>query len=114
MACKVVLDRISKLESDHVAMKVVLYDFRKQGLSVQQYFNLFDGKLDDLNTEAKDSIVERLERLTKIKDVATNAHPDSMLRLIKENIELKMRKQEPIRDSATVTIKLVEAEIYAI
>ena len=34
--------------------------------------------------------------------------------LIKESIELEMRKQYPIRYSATVTIKLLEAEIYAL
>ena len=37
-----------------------------------------------------------------------------MRHLIKEIVELEMRKQYPIRDSATVTIKLVEAEIYAL
>ena len=51
---------------------------------------------------------------TKIKDVATNAHPDAMWHLIKESIELKMRKQDPIQYSANVTIKQVEAEIYAL
>ena len=75
---------------------------------------MLDGKLNDLKTDAKASRVERLELINKIKYVATNAHPDSMLHLIKESIELKIRKQDPIRDSTTVTIKLVEAETYAL
>ena len=37
-----------------------------------------------------------------------------MRHLIKESVELEMGKQEPIQDSATVTINLVEADIYAL
>ena len=37
-----------------------------------------------------------------------------MWHLIKESIELKMRKQDQIQYSANVTIKKVEAEIYAL
>ena len=73
-----------------------------------------DGKLNDLKTDARASRVERLELLTKIKDVATNSHPDSTRHLIKESIELKMRKQEPIIHLATVTIKYVKYEVYAL
>ena len=74
-------------------MKFVISDFSKQRLSVQQDFNLLDGKLNDPETDAKSSIVERLKLLTKIKDVAKNDHPDVMRNLIKESIELEMRKQ---------------------
>ena len=58
-------------------MKVVLSDFLKQQPSVQQDFNLLGGKLNDLKTGAKAYRVERLDLHTKIKDVATNAHPDT-------------------------------------
>ena len=44
----------------------------------QQDFNLLDGKLNDLNTDAKSSRVEGFDFVTNIKDVATNAHPDAM------------------------------------
>ena len=73
---KVVLNRVSKIESDRAAMKVVLSDFRKQRLSIQQYFNMLDGEINDLKTDASAYRVERLELVTKIKDVATNTHPD--------------------------------------
>ena len=111
---EVVLARISKRESDLTAMKFVLSYFFKQRLSVQHDFNLLDGKLNDLNTDDKATRVERLELRTKIKDVATNAHPNAMRHLIKDSIELKMRKQDPIQYLATITINLVEAEIYAL
>ena len=77
-------------------MKVIISGFCKQQLSVQQDFNLLGRKINDLNTDAKASIVGRLERLTKIKDVAKNAHPDVMQNLIKESIVIEMRKQDPI------------------
>ena len=73
-----------------------------------------DGKLNDFKTDAKASRVEMLELLTKIKDVATKSHPDATRHLIKKSIELKMRKQEPILYLDTVTIKLVESEVYAL
>ena len=88
-------------------MKIIIYDFLKKQISVHHYFNLLGGKLNDLKTDAKPSIVERLEILTKIKDVVTNAHPDTKRYLIKESIGIKRRKQELIRDSATVIIKLL-------
>ena len=69
-------------------MKIILSEFCKQQLSVQQYFNLLDGKINDLKTDAKASIFERLELLTNIKYVTTNSHPDAMRHLIKEIIEL--------------------------
>ena len=72
-----------------------------------------DGKLNDLKTEAKSSRVVRLGPLTNIKDVTTNVHPDAVRHLMKKIIKLEIRKQNPIRYLATVTIKLVEAEIYA-
>ena len=93
---KIVLDQITKLELDRASTKVVIYDFRKQRLSVQQDFNLLDGKINDLKTDSKYSRVERLELLTKNKDVVTKSHPDAMQYLIKESIEIKMRKQYPI------------------
>ena len=71
------MDQITKIESDHAAMKVFIYDFRKQQLSAQQDFNMLGGKLNDLKTGAKAYRVERLDLHTKIKDVATNAHPDT-------------------------------------
>ena len=37
-----------------------------------------------------------------------------MWHLIKDRIYFEMWKQDPIRDSATVTIKLLEAEIHAL
>ena len=74
-------------------MKVVLSDFSKQRLSVQQDFNLLDGKLNYFKTDAKASRVERLDILNKIKYVATDAHPDVMRNLIKDIIELKIWKQ---------------------
>ena len=74
-------------------MKFVISDFSKQRLSVQQDFNLLDGKLNYFKTDAKASIVERLEILNKIKYVATDAHPDVMRNLIKDIIELKIWKQ---------------------
>ena len=110
---KLVLYRISKIESDRAAMKVVLSDFRKQWLSIQQYFNMLDGEINDLKTDASAYRVERLELVTKAKDVAKNAHTDAMWNLIKESIDLEMRKQDPIWDLATETIKLVWAEIYS-
>ena len=55
-----------------------------------------------------------MELITKIKYVATNSHPDEMQHFIKKSIDLEMRKQEPIRYLANVTIKLVEYEIYAL
>ena len=64
------------------------FRFFKQRLSVQQYFNLLEGKLNDLKTDSKASIIERLEIITKIKDVTTNAHPDAMRHLIKDSIDL--------------------------
>ena len=73
-----------------------------------------DRKLNELKTGAKASRIERLELLTKIEDFETNSHPAAMRNFIKEIIELEMRKQDPIQDLATVTIKLAEAEIYAI
>ena len=85
-----------------------------QRLSVQQDFNLLEGKLNDLKTGSKASIIERLEIINKIKDVATNAHPGAMRHLIKDSIDLEMRKQDPIRDSDTDTIKLVETDIYSL
>ena len=109
-----VLDRILNLESNRASMKVVLSDFLKQQLSVRQIFNMLDRKLNDINTDAKSSRVEILELLSKIRDIATNAHSGVMRHLIKERIELEMQKQDPIRDSSTVTIKLVESEIYAL
>ena len=111
---KPVLDQITKLELDRAAMKAVLYDFSKQQISVQQDFNLLDGKLNYLKTDSKASRVERLELLTKIKDIATNAHPDAMWHLFKESIELEMQKQYPIQDLVTFTIKLLETEINAL
>ena len=107
-----VLDRILKIESDSAAMKVVLSDFLNQQLSVQQNFNMLDGKLNELKTDAKYPRIERLEILSKIKNVATNAHPESMRHLIKRRIDIKTRKQDPIQYSATVTIKLVESDIF--
>ena len=95
-------------------MKIVIYDFPKKQISVHHHFNLLGGKLNDLKTDAKPSIVERLEILTKIKYVATNAFPDAMWDLMKESIDIKMRNKDPILYLATVTIKLVEAEIYAL
>ena len=85
---KIVLDQITKLELDRASTKVVIYDFRKQRLSVQQDFNLLSGKINDLKTDAKASRFERLELLTNIKYVTTNSHPDAMRHLIKEIIEL--------------------------
>ena len=73
-----------------------------------------DGKLNDLKTYAKASRIERLELLTKINYVTTNTHPDTIWYLIKEIIEIEMRKQDPILDPATLNIKLVEADIYAL
>ena len=52
---KLVLDRISKLESDRASVKLVLSDFSKQQLSVQHDFNMLDGKLSDLKTDSKAS-----------------------------------------------------------
>ena len=66
---------------------------------------MLDGILNDIKTDAKASRVERLELLTKDKDVATNAHPDAMQHLGKGIIELEIPKQDLIRDSATVTIR---------
>ena len=43
-----------------------------------------------------------------------NYRPDYMRYLIKYGIELEMWNQDPIRYSATVNIKLVESDIYAI
>ena len=77
-------------------MKVVLSYFCKQQLPVQQDFNLLDGKLNEIKTDAKAYRIDRLELLTKINDVATNAHPDAMPHLIKDSIELEMRKQDTI------------------
>ena len=71
-------------------------------------------KLNYLITDAKSSRTEILEPLTKIKEIAINAHTDAMRHLIKDIIEVEIRKQDPIRDSGTATIKLVEAEIYAL
>ena len=93
---KALLAQITKLELDRASTKVVIYDFRKQRLSVQQDFNLLDGKINDLKTDSKYSRVERLELLTKNKDVVTKSHPDAMQYLIKESIEIKMWKQYPI------------------
>ena len=103
---------ITKLESDCAAMTNVLSGFCKHILSVQQDFNLLDAKLNDLKNDAKASRIEILGLLTKIKDVSTNAHTDTMRHLIKESIELEICKQDPIRYLAAVTPKLVEAEIY--
>ena len=64
-------------------MTAVISDFSKQRLSIQQYFNLMDGKLNELKTGAKSSRIERLELITKFNDVSTNAHPDAMRYLIK-------------------------------
>ena len=58
---KSVLARITKLESDSAARKVVLSNFCKHRLPAQQNFNLLDGKLNDLKTDVKASIVERLD-----------------------------------------------------
>ena len=55
-----------------------------------------DGKLNEIKTDAKAYRIDRLELLTKINDVATNAHPDAMPHLIKDSIELEMRKQDTI------------------
>ena len=106
--------QISKLELDHAFVKVVFSNFCNQRLSFQHDFNMLDGKINDLNTDAKSSRVERLEILIKIEDAVTNHHPDAMRHLIKESIDIEMQKQDPIRYSATVTIKLVEDEIYAL
>ena len=75
---------------------------------------MLDGKLNDLKTDDKASRIERLDLVTKIKDVATNAHPDATQHLIKKSINLEIRKQNPIQYPDTVTIKLVESEIYAL
>ena len=72
------------------------------------------GKINDFKTDYKASRIERLELLTKINDVATKFHPDAIRYLIKEIIEIKMRKQESILNSDTVNIKLVESDIYAL
>ena len=93
---KAFLYRITKLELDRTTMKIVISDFRKKRISVQHYFNLLDRKLNELNTDAKASRTERLEIITKIKYVAKNAHPDAMQNLMKESIDLKMQKQDPI------------------
>ena len=102
------------IESDCAAMKVVISDFCKQWIFIQQDFDMLDGKLNDLKTEAKASRVKRLELLTKIKDIATNPHPYYMWHLIKESIELEMQKKDIILYLATVTIKILEYEIYAL
>ena len=57
---KAELAQITKLELDCAAMEVVLSDFCKQRLSVQQDFNLMDEKLNDPKTYSKDSRVEML------------------------------------------------------
>ena len=111
---KAVLAQITKLEQDHAGMTVVLSDFCNHRLLVQQDFNLLEMKQNDLKTDDKSSRSERLELLTKINDVATNSHPDAIWYLIKESIEPKIKNQDPIIDSTTVNIKLLEAEIYAI
>ena len=51
--------------------------FFKQLISVQHVFNFLDEKLNDFNTDAKDSRVESLELLTKIKHVLKDAYPDA-------------------------------------
>ena len=88
-------------------MTAVISVFCKQRLSVQRYFNMLDRKLNDLKTHYKASRTERLELLAKINDVATNAHPDAIRYLIKENIEIEIRKQHSILNSYTVNIILV-------
>ena len=55
-----------------------------------------------------------MELLTKFNDVATDGQPDAIQYLIKDSIELEIRKQDPILNPDTVTIILVEAEIYSI
>ena len=106
--------RITNLKTDCAAMVVVLSDFSKQRLSVQQNFNLLGGKLNDLKNDSKASIIERLELFRKIKGVATNAHPDVMRHLIKESIDIEMKKQDPIRYSATVTGQIFANGIWVI
>ena len=71
-------------------MTDVLYDFFKQRLSVQLDFNLLDRKLNEINTNSKAYIIERLELLTKINYISTNAHPDAIRYLIREIIEIGM------------------------
>ena len=55
------MGRIANFESDRVAMIDVLFDLHKQCLSVQHDFNLLDEKLNDLKTDSKSYIMERLE-----------------------------------------------------
>ena len=66
-------------------------------------------KLIDLKTDAKASRIERLELLTKINYVAKNANRNAIQYVIKEIIELEMRKKYLILYLATVNNKLVES-----
>ena len=88
--CKAVLARITKLKLYCTAMAIVLSNFFKQHLSVQQYFNLLEGKLNDLKTDAKVSRIESLGLLTKFNDVATNTHPDAIRYFIQDIIYIEM------------------------
>ena len=57
---------------------------------------MLDGKLNDLKTDDKASRIERLELINIINYFETNAHPDAIQNLIKQNIELEMRKEDLI------------------
>ena len=60
---RTVLDQIENLESDRVAITAVLYYLQNQRLSVQQDIIMLDEKHNNLKTDAKYSIIERLELL---------------------------------------------------
>ena len=77
-------------------MTAVLSDFHNHSLSIQQGFNMLERKINNLKTDAKASRIERLELINIINYFETNAHPDAIQNLIKQNIELEMRKEDLI------------------